>query len=900
MNINSGKCLNKLVLVFILSMTLGLSGCGGGGDSAPQQNPPVNNPPSSPVSSPTSQIITGGGIKGPLANAAVTVFAFDATRSGFKGAIVTTATTDASTAITGLNLPLPLTPPYIMEFTSVPGTTTDITTGTFPVITTISTVITQALLNSGKDIYATPLTTLALNIAVLNAVDTNGTAGIQVGEFQVALTLAASKVISTLGFGLDSSVDIFSTPALINNVTASTAEQAKVAGYRSAVEAIAAIVFQISQQSASATADIVLADLAADLADNDIIDGSSGSTLNASTLQVLQQNPSLLPIPNTSPVQTVADVQAILAAETATTGSATATTKLLDGTIVTQTSPARTMVDSDGDGVFNVNDALPDNKDEVADSDGDGIGDIADPDDDNDGILDIDEGLPSILTANDTDGDGFDDGVDNCPNNFNPAQTNSDTDTDGDACDLDDDGDGVDDVDDAFPVDGSKSVDTDSDGIDDSVDIDDDNDGVVDIDDTGLGLDGSTSCSLLVDCDGDGVLDGADAGRTDPDVAINFAPITNNDAVIVNEDAAVFLIDVTANDIDDIVNLSAVGPNDTSLGAVAISGNSIEYTPVTNANGTDTFSYTVTDGNFSSQGQVTVTIEAVNDTPIASNDSASVNKGQSVNINLAANDTDVEGSVDLTSIVIFSAPSNGALVVNANGTVDYTHDGSVTVADSFTYTIQDASGAISNIADVTLNVSTISMAAIANALVDENNIYTGVIPTITGTPIGAVTYSLSGVDAADFTINASTGVVNMVARDFELPSDADANNVYALTITATDTNNNTASQSWTVSVLDVVEVSAISLAAIANVNVNENSIYTGVVPVITGAPVGAVTYTLSGIDAADFTINAATGVVSMVARDFESQWMPTQIIFMLWQVLPQPMRTVIWPVTPGM
>ena len=109
MNINSGKCLNKLVLVFILSMTLGLSGCGGGGDSAPQQTPPVNDPVSPPVSSPTSQIITGGGIKGPLANAAVTVYAFDATRPGFKGDIVTTATTDASTAITGLNLPRPLT-----------------------------------------------------------------------------------------------------------------------------------------------------------------------------------------------------------------------------------------------------------------------------------------------------------------------------------------------------------------------------------------------------------------------------------------------------------------------------------------------------------------------------------------------------------------------------------------------------------------------------------------------------------------------------------------------------------------------------------------------------------------------------------------------------------------------
>ena len=694
MNNYSEKYLNKIVLVFIFVM--GLSGCGGGGDSAPQQNPPVNDPSTLPISNPIFQSITGAGIKGPLANAVVTIFAFDATRPGYKGAVVTTAATDATAAITGLNLPLPLNPPYIMEFTSVPATT-DITTGTSPVITTIRTVITQALLAGGKDIYATPLTTLAVDIAVMNATDTNGTAGIQVDEFEAALALAASKVISTLGFGLNSSVDIFDTPPLINSATISTAEQAKVAAYRTAIEAITAIAYQISQQSPGATADTVLADLAADLADNDIIDGSSGGVLNANTLQVLQQIPSSLPIPNTSPVQTIADVQAILAAETAITGSATNTTRLIDGTIVTQATPVRTNVDTDGDGVFNADDDLPDNQFESVDSDGDGIGDNADPDDDNDGILDEDEGLPSTPAENDTDGDGVVNGIDNCRDDFNPAQTNSDNDAEGDACDLDDDGDGVNDVDDAFPNDASKFIDTDSDGIDDGADADDDNDGIDDGTDVGVSQDGSTSCSLLIDCDGDGVLDGADADRTDPNVGLNFAPIANNDNAIVNE-------------------------------------------------------------------------------------------GQSVNIDLAFNDTDDNNALDLSSIVITSAPSNGTLVLNADGTVDYTHDGSETITDSFTYNIADTSGAVSNVATVSLEVSVISIDVIADASVNENSVYTGVTPVITGTPIGAVTYTLSGTDAADFTINASTGVVSMVARDFELPVDADVNNVYALTIIATDTN----------------------------------------------------------------------------------------------------------------
>lgn len=93
-----------------------LTGCGGG-DSAPQTQP-----------------ISGGGIKGPLANAIVTVYNYDDTQPGFKGGVVSTASTNSSAAITGLALPFPLNPPYIMEFTSDSGTT-DLTTGQPPVIT---------------------------------------------------------------------------------------------------------------------------------------------------------------------------------------------------------------------------------------------------------------------------------------------------------------------------------------------------------------------------------------------------------------------------------------------------------------------------------------------------------------------------------------------------------------------------------------------------------------------------------------------------------------------------------------------------------------------------------------------------------------------------------------------
>ena len=195
------------------------------------------------------------------------------------------------------------------------------------------------------------------------------------------------------------------------------------------------------------------------------------------------------------------------------------------------------------------------------------------------------------------------------------------------------------------------------------------------------------------------------------------------------------------------------------------------------------------------------------------------------------------------------------------------YDISITATDSdgnndneaWSVTIQDA-----------VETAAFTIDAIADTTVDENAIYTGVTPTITGSPIGSVTYTLGGADAGLFTINSSTGVVNMVARDFESPADAGSNNVYDLSITATDSDGNNDSEAWSVTIQDAVETATFTIDTIADTTVDENAIYTGVTPTITGSPIGSVTYTLGGADAGLFTINSSTGVVNMVARDFES------------------------------
>lgn len=142
------------------------------------------------------------------------------------------------------------------------------------------------------------------------------------------------------------------------------------------------------------------------------------------------------------------------------------------------------VADLDEDGVPDVDDNCPIKHNPAQDDrDNDQLGDVCDPDDDNDGVLDEVDVFP-----------------------FDPDEwADADGDQIGDNADLDDDNDGVFDIDDAFPFDPSESVDTDGDGIGNNGDTDDDDDGLSDEEEAILGTD-----PLLADSDGDGYDDKVD------------------------------------------------------------------------------------------------------------------------------------------------------------------------------------------------------------------------------------------------------------------------------------------------------------------------------------------------------------------------------------------------------
>ena len=92
---------------------------------------------------------------------------------------------------------------------------------------------------------------------------------------------------------------------------------------------------------------------------------------------------------------------------------------------------------------------------------------------------------------------------------------------------------------------------------------------------------------------------------------------------------------------------------------------------------------------------------------------------------------------------------------------------------------------------------------LADGAVAENAAYTSTTPAVTGTP--TLTWTAEGADAAQFAIDGATGVLTMVARDFERPEDADGDNAYEVTVKATDTNAASATKAITVTVTDATE-----------------------------------------------------------------------------------------------
>ncbi|EOW9663829.1 tandem-95 repeat protein [Vibrio parahaemolyticus] len=186
---------------------------------------------------------------------------------------------------------------------------------------------------------------------------------------------------------------------------------------------------------------------------------------------------------------------------------------------------------------------------------------------------------------------------------------------------------------------------------------------------------------------------------------INDAPNAENDVITTEEDIAV-TIDVLVNDSDvegDALSIqSASVPSE--QGSVDIVDGKLVFTPAENFNGEATITYIVTDGDLTDEAKVTVTVTPVNDSPVAVDDTTSIQEDTAVTIDVLTNDTDVDG--DKLSIESASVPKEQGTVEVVDGKLVFTPAENFNGDAEITYTVTD--GELTDEAKVTVTVNPVN------------------------------------------------------------------------------------------------------------------------------------------------------------------------------------------------
>src|SRR5207249_1706644 len=145
-----------------------------------------------------------------------------------------------------------------------------------------------------------------------------------------------------------------------------------------------------------------------------------------------------------------------------------------------------------------------------------------------------------------------------------------------------------------------------------------------------------------------------------------------------------------ANDSDvDGDPLAAVLVSGPSHGTLTLNTDgSFTYTPAADSYGPDGFAYRAKDptGAPSNLATVSLTVNPVNDAPVAADDPYTTNEDTPLpfaTLCRPANDSDVDG--DPLAAVLVSGPSHGTLALNADGSFTYTPAADYNGPDSFTY-----------------------------------------------------------------------------------------------------------------------------------------------------------------------------------------------------------------------
>ncbi|MCP4303298.1 MAG: tandem-95 repeat protein, partial [bacterium] len=289
------------------------------------------------------------------------------------------------------------------------------------------------------------------------------------------------------------------------------------------------------------------------------------------------------------------------------------------------------------------------------------------------------------------------------------------------------------------------------------------------------------------------------------DITVNpqaDVPVANAQMLTMDEDTALMIM-LTGSDPDgDTLTFSIVTPPTSGtftqpLTQIPPTSADLEYTPNADFNGSDSFEFQVDDGNGgTATATVDITINPVNDDPVADPQTVSTDEDIVLTITLTGSDTE---SVPL-SFAIATAPSNGSLsaitpLTDTSASVDYTPNTDLNGADSFTFTVDDGSatsapatvditidpvndapvvttsggstaftedgGAVT--VDAAVTVTDADNTNLASATVTISNLLDAGLETLAATPSGAIVAGNISYVAPTLTITAAAPVADFQA-----------------------------------------------------------------------------------------------------------------------------------------
>ncbi|MGY5881047.1 MAG: Ig-like domain-containing protein [Candidatus Thorarchaeota archaeon] len=284
--------------------------------------------------------------------------------------------------------------------------------------------------------------------------------------------------------------------------------------------------------------------------------------------------------------------------------------------------------------------------------------------------------------------------------------------------------------------------------------------------------------------------------------AVNHAPVAIDDAYTGTEDMVMAHDTLLSNDFDnDGDSLEVIFVSGPSNGILDLySDGSFIYYPDLNWFGVDSFTYQVSDGQeYSNVATVEITIESVNDVPVATDDDYSgVEDTELTGSSILSNDSD--GDEDYLEINLVSGTSHGVLTLNlATGSFTYLPDSDWSGTDKFTYELYDGQ-IYSNVATVTITIAgenDVPVASDESFTGDEDSDLHGTLAAIdadgdpltfesvSGTSNGVLTFSPDGT----FTYSPEADWFGPDSFTFRVYDGQAYSNVATITITITGVND---------------------------------------------------------------------------------------------------------------